>query len=135
MTTPRIHPKTRKRPSRSFQPEIPRSMKIDDATISPKKNAQVCIGWLERRYCMRPASATTLTPIPAANATRKFPLMCFQNLRISPLNSSFSASAFIEAMDPTNSSYMPMMNAIVPPDTPGMTSAAPIHAPFMAIVI
>ena len=41
MTTPRIQPNTKRSPSRSFQPEIPRRMKIDEATMRPKKNAHV----------------------------------------------------------------------------------------------
>ena len=44
ITTPSMTPKARNAPSRTFQPDIPRMMKIDDATISPKKNAQVWMG-------------------------------------------------------------------------------------------
>ena len=32
-----------------------------------------------------------------------------------------------------NSSYIPEINAIVPPDTPGTTSAAPMAIPFRVI--
>ena len=71
-----------------------------------------------------------LMPIPATSERRKFPLMCFQNSRILPLKSSLTASALMDAMEPTNSSYIPMMKAIVPPDTPGITSAAPMQAPL-----
>ena len=40
-TTPRMHPSVMNSPSRSFHPEIPRRMNIDEATIRPKKNAHV----------------------------------------------------------------------------------------------
>ena len=42
--TPRMMPRSSMPPSRAFQPEIPRRMNMDDATISPKKNAHVWIG-------------------------------------------------------------------------------------------
>ena len=132
ITTPRMTPKTRNAPSRIFHPDIPRMMKMEEATMSPKKNAQVWIGWSLRSICIRPASATTLIPIPATSDRRKFPLMCFQNSLILPLSSSLTASALMDAIEPTNSSYIPIMKAIVPPDTPGITSAAPMQAPLTA---
>ena len=127
-------PNTSRRPSQSFQPEIPRMMNIEDATIRPKKNAQVWIGKSLSSICISPARAMMLTPIPTTSESRKLPLMCFQKAANRPLSSSFTASPFIEASEPTNSSYIPIMKAIVPPDTPGMTSAAPIQAPFTATI-
>ena len=44
MTTPSTMPSAAKRPSRTFQPLIPFRMKTDEATIRPKKKAQVWIG-------------------------------------------------------------------------------------------
>ena len=69
-------------------------------------------------------------PIPSTIETRNVPFMCFQKALNWPLKRSFMASALIDAIEPTNSSYMPIMNAMVPPDTPGMTSAAPMQAPL-----
>ena len=131
--TPRTTPPRTRSISRSFQPLIPRRMNIDDATMRPKKNAQVWIGWLSRRYCISPASESTLMPMPAIRARRNEPLMCFQKSLKRPRRSRRTASMLTDAMDPTNSSYIPVMKAIVPPDTPGITSAPPMHAPFTAI--
>ena len=41
ITAPRPTPKTVRTTSLNFHPEIPRRMKTDDATMSPKKNAHV----------------------------------------------------------------------------------------------
>ena len=101
--------------------------------MRPKKKAHVWIGNSLRSICMRPASATTLSPMPRIRDMRKFPLMCFQNSRNFPLKRRRKASVLTDAMELTNSSYMPIMKAIVPPDTPGITSAAPMHAPFTAM--
>ena len=79
---------------------------------------------------MSPARAMTLTPIPATRESRNVPLICFQNALNCPLKRRRTASALMDAIEATNSSYMPIMKAIVPPDTPGITSAAPMHAPF-----
>ena len=43
-TTPRMIPKISSMPSRNLHPEMPFRMKTDDATIRPKKNAQVWMG-------------------------------------------------------------------------------------------
>jgi hypothetical protein len=40
----------------------------------------------------------------------------------------------IERIALINSSYMPRMRAMVPPDTPGITFAAPIQNPLIARV-
>ena len=74
-------------------------------------------------------------PIPIKRERRKLPLMCFQKALNCPLNKSFTASPLMAASDPTKSSYMPIMKAIVPPETPGMTSAAPIQAPLTATIM
>ena len=71
-----------------------------------------------------------LTPMPIISDRRKLPLMCIQKSRILNFASIFTDSASMRAIDPTNSSYMPIMKAMVPPDTPGMTSAAPLQAPL-----
>ena len=133
--TPSPTPRIMKSMSRSFHPLIPRRMNIDEATMRPKKKAHVWIGCHLRRYCIRLAREMMLMPIPMMSESRKLPLMCFQNALNLPLKRSFTASALMDAREPTNSSYMPMMKAIVPPDTPGITSAAPMHAPLTATVI
>ena len=102
IATPRAMPSATYSPSRNFHPLIPRRMKMDDATISPKKKAQVCIGWVFSSICINPASDTTLIPMPAARATRKPPLICFQKSRNLPLRSIFTASPFTDAIDPTS---------------------------------
>ena len=39
--------------------------------------------------------------------------------------------AFTDFIESINSSYIPVMNAIVPPDTPGIISAIPINTPLI----
>ena len=135
MVTPRITPRSSSTPSRSFQPLMPRMMNADDATMRPKKKAHVWIGKSERRVCMSPARVMTLMPIPITRERRKLPLMCFQKALNCPFSSSLTASPLIDARELTKSSYMPMMKAMVPPDTPGITSAAPMHAPLTAVIM
>ena len=135
MTTPSTTPPIRKRISRRPQPEMPRRMNIDDATIRPKKNAHVWIGKSLSKVCITVARDMTLTPIPTTSDRRNPPLISFQNSLNLPLKNSFTASALIAASDATNLSYIPIMKAMVPPDTPGITSAAPIHAPLTAVNI
>ena len=49
-----------------------------------------------------------------------------------PLDLSvWSALKFRDLIVLISSMYMPVTNAIVPPETPGTTSAAPIARPFM----
>ena len=76
------------------------------------------------------AKAMTLMSIPHPTAKRKLPLMCFQNLIIFPVRSRRIALVSKEFIEATSSSKMPVMKAIVPPLTPGITSAAPIPIPF-----
>ena len=40
----------------------------------------------------------------------------------------------MDLMEPSSSSYMPVRKAIVPPDTPGITSAAPMPMPLRVII-
>ena len=104
MIAPRATPKTSMTTSLSFHPETPFKIKIDDATISPKKNAHVCIGKSERNICIRPANARILKPIPATIDRRKLPLICFQKSRSWPLRRRPTACLSILAIDPMNSS-------------------------------
>ena len=47
-----------------------------------------------------------------------------------PFKSSCNAERLTEFIVLINSSYIPEMNAIVPPETPGTTSAAPHGSSF-----
>ena len=69
----------------------------------------------------------TLRRTPTINATRKLPWILLQNSLNSPLRRSFQTEMSIsEFMASMISEKMPVSNAIVPPDTPGITLAAPI---------
>ena len=98
--------------------------------INPKKKDQIKTGWLSNRYFNPFASENTLIPIPSKTLKRKVPLMAFQNSAILKLKRSLMALRFTDLIELINSSYIPVIKAIVPPETPGTTSAAPIAIPF-----
>ena len=79
-------------------------MKMEDATMRPKKNAQVWMGKSLRSICISPANEMTLMPIPMKSERRKPPLICFQNALSCPFISRRTASALMDASEPTNSS-------------------------------
>ena len=80
------------------------------------------------------ASVKILTTNPTKSATRKFPSTSFHHFLKSPLKKSFQifteANALIAAI---RREYIPVIRAMVPPDTPGTTLAAPIPKPFNAV--
>jgi hypothetical protein len=76
------------------------------------------------------ANDTKLVSIPAVSVVRKLPLIFFQNSASLSLVSNLNASASMDLIEKRSSSYMPVIKAMVPPDTPGTTSAAPMHNPF-----
>ena len=80
------------------------------------------------------ANERMLMSIPPISEIRKFPLICVQNCLNFPLNRSLTAVILIAFIEPTSSSYIPVMKAIVPPDTPGITSAAPMQIPLTAVM-
>ena len=61
--------------------------------------------------------------------------MCFQNSFNLPVKSIRIAVESKELIEPTSSSKMPVMKAMVPPLTPGITSAAPMAAPLSTSII
>ena len=67
--------------------------------------------------------------IPATTENKKLPFICFHNSCHLKVNRSRKACKLMERMELINSSYIPVIKAMVPPDTPGMTSAAPIAHP------
>ena len=61
---------------------------------------------------------------------KKFPLiLCHTDLIFLSFN-KLNILKLIELIDFNNSSYIPVINAIVPPETPGTISAAPIAIPL-----
>jgi len=104
--------------------------KMAEAIIKPKKKDQISTGLLSRIYFKILAKENTLIKIPTNTANKKFPFMDIQKSLIPFLNSCFKEEKLIDFIELINSSYMPEINAIVPPDTPGTTSAAPIPTPF-----
>ena len=76
-----------------------------------------------------------LKQIPVNIANKKEPLtvsQTFLNPSFFHVENKLRLKLLIEF---NNSSYIPEINAIVPPETPGTTSAAPIAIPFMEIII
>jgi len=76
------------------------------------------------------ASVTMATPMPRPRATRNVPSMtCHASRHARRLTALRSAPPVKDAMATMRRSYKPRMMAIVPPDTPGTKSAAPINVP------
>ena len=118
-----------------FQRFISLTKKNTLAIISPKKNAHTIIGYCSNNHLMSLANDKILIPIPNNKDTKKLPLICRQKATIPSLNSILKAFKLIRLIESTNSSQMPDIKAIVPPDTPGTTSAAPIAIPFRLIIV
>lgn len=76
------------------------------------------------------AKEKTLIPIPNTIDNRKLALIPRQKAAIWPLKSRRKLAVLILFMELINSSYIPTIKAIVPPETPGTTSAAPMPMPF-----
>ena len=68
--------------------------------------------------------------IPIIKVIRKDPFTAFQNDANLNVNSSFSDLELTDFIESINSSYIPVIKAIVPPETPGIISAIPIKTPF-----
>ena len=103
--------------------------------MSPKKNAHVCIGWKAMTYTISLANENMLMSTPAKSDTRNAPWMNFQNSLNLPDRSSFHDDGSIRAFNASISSVkMPVRSAMVPPETPGITLAAPIPKPFTPVM-
>lgn len=98
--------------------------------MSPKKNDQTKMGWFSKSHPISLAREMKLTKIPLSRMAK--------NLRLYEIHAFLNPFSFQVLKNEKfklwmvfiNSSYIPEINAIVPPDTPGTTSAAPIAIPF-----
>ena len=73
--------------------------------------------------------------MPNITESKKFPLILFQKLFNLNVKRSFKVLRSTLFMELINSSYIPPIKTIVHPDTPGPTSAAPIHIPFTVSLV
>ena len=73
--------------------------------------------------------------MPNITESKKFPLILFQKLFNLNVKRSFKVLRSTLFMELINSSYIPTIKAIVHPDTPGTTSAAPIPIPFKVSIV
>ena len=72
--------------------------------ISPKKKDHRGMGSLAMRYCMSLAREKKLMAMPSIREKRNVPLICFQNVRIFPVNSSLNACVLIDLIELSSSS-------------------------------
>ena len=77
---------------------------------------------------------TKLIKIPITKESRKFPFTLFQTDFMPSFLNVFINEKLTRLIDAISSSYIPEMKAIVPPDTPGTASAAPMAIPFKDII-
>ena len=103
------------------------------ARIKPKKKLQSIMGWVSRSVLKSFARLTTLVAIPVKSNSRKGPLIDFHAPLIPSALSVLNRERFMALMLFSKGSYMPDMKAIVPPETPGTTSAAPMAIPLRKI--
>ena len=68
--------------------------------------------------------------IPKIKVIKKDPFTSFQNDENLNFKINLSEFVFMDFIESISSSYIPVMKAIVPPETPGMISAIPIKIPF-----
>lgn len=68
--------------------------------------------------------------IPKIKVIKKDPFISLQNNENLSLKSNFNEFEFTDFIESINSSYIPVIKAIVPPETPGIISAIPIKTPF-----
>src|SRR5690606_7087050 len=96
-------PITKEAITATFHRLIVRNINGDDISINPKKNDQVRIGCVSRKYNISLASEKRLVRMPATTASRKLPLIFFQNAFSLKLSSSFMACKSIALMECTSS--------------------------------
>jgi len=77
----------------------------------------------------------TLAILPPKTASKKYMLVCW--IKPLMLNDVINFRAFIlnDLSELISSSYIPVIKAIVPPETPGTTLAIPIAIPLIKRVI
>ena len=76
------------------------------------------------------AKEKMLIIIPVKTESRKLPFTCFQKSFNLKVTRNFNAVRLTDFRECISSSYIPVINAIVPPDTPGIISEAPIPIPL-----
>ena len=69
-----------------------------------------------------------MTPKPIDTKNQKS--VCFMNPLISPLNNNFNAVRLNDFRALIKRSKIPVISAIVPPETPGITLAVPTAIPL-----
>jgi len=102
-----------------------------EARTSPKKKDQIKTGRFSRSQLRILESENIAAKIPIISAARNCqdtPDMASLALKESK---RFTKMASNERIDLISSSYIPRISAMVPPETPGTTSAAPIQKPLM----
>jgi len=68
--------------------------------------------------------------IPKIKVIKKDPFTSFQNDENLNFKINLSEFVFMDFIESISSSYMPVIKAIVPPETPGIISATPMKIPF-----
>ena len=68
--------------------------------------------------------------IPKIKVIKKDPFTSFQNDENLNFKINLSEFVFMDFIESISSSYMPVIKAIVPPETPGIISAIPMKTPF-----
>jgi hypothetical protein len=97
---------------------------MTEDTIRPKKKDQTIIGYLSKSQLSISAKEKVASKTPNPTGRRN------------GQETVESASLIlIERIALMSSSYMPRMRAMVPPDTPGITFAAPIKNPLIERII
>ena len=101
-----------------------------EAKIKPKNKDQVGIAWFYIKKCINLANKKIDVPIPETriikNLADEDSIAVFEFFE----NKSRRNLTFIFETAVKSSSYIPVMNAIVPPETPGIKSAIPMTRPF-----
>jgi len=110
------------------------TVNMEDKT-RPKKKDQTMTGWLSNSQLRVFARDRMADKIPRIRGRRKGreadKAASFNFIEAT----SFRKLRLKERMALISVSYMPSIRAIVPPDTPGTTSAAPMQKPLRAIII
>lgn len=104
------------------------------AITNPKKKDQSKMGLCSNSHFMLLTKDNTLIAIPITNESKKLPFNFFHPTFRPSLKKVLTRAILILLRDVINSSYIPEINAIVPPETPGTTSAAPMAIPFKDII-
>ena len=108
-----------------------RKIKLDNKI--PKKKDQSPTDSFLISHSKIHENKSILVIIPDISIKRNFPLILFQTNFIPFVFISIIVFHEMEFMLFSSFSYIPVINATVPPEIPGMMSAAPISIPLMNI--